>query len=156
LNVGIALIIDGARRVVTDKRILKMASKFKDGVIQLAPLSTEIVARTTEELQVIIDELAKSPAKAGLTAGTAAAGAAIGGTLAASTVTVLGSQGLGAVALSLGLVSAPVWPVIAGGAAGLALGIAAWKGIKRYRTKQVEGAAPLLSASGKVDLYDRD
>jgi hypothetical protein len=27
-------------------------------------------------------------------------------------------------------VSAPVWPIIAGGAAGLAAGLAAWKGIK--------------------------
>jgi hypothetical protein len=42
---------------------------------------------------------------------------------------------LGAVALSLGLVAAPAWPVIAGGAAGLAVGLAGWKAVKKYRNK---------------------
>jgi hypothetical protein len=135
VSVGVALMIDGARRIVKDDRVLKMASNFKDGVIHLTSQATEIVATTWDQLQGIMKELAKSPV-AGVTAGsTAAAGAVIGGSIAAGTVTVLGSHGLGAVALSLGLVSAPVWPVIAGGAAGLALGVAAWKGIKRLRSQ---------------------
>lgn len=146
LVVGIALIVDGARRVVKDERILQAASKFRDGVIQLAPLTSKVVARTTDELRQIIDELSKSPA-AGVTTGvTAAAGAAIGGSVAAASVTVLGSHGLGALALSLGLVSAPLWPVIAGGAAGLALGVAAWKGYSLYRGKGSDdpGDEPIL------------
>lgn len=136
--VGVALMVDGARRVVTDQRVLQMASNVKDGVIHLTELTTEVVARNWEELKAIIDELAKHPhaEKAALgatSATTAVAGAAIGGSLAAGSVTVLGSHGLGAVALSLGLVSAPVWPIIAGGAAGLAIGVAAWR---LYRDKK--------------------
>lgn len=150
LAVGIALIIDGAQRVIKDERVLELASKFKDGVIQLAPLTTKIIARTKDELQNIIEELATTP-EAGLTAGgTAVAGAAVGSTIAAGSVTVLGSHGLGGVALSLGLVSAPVWPIVAGGAAGLAIGVAAWKGVKHFRNKkalagQDSGSIPLLS-----------
>ena len=134
-TVGMALIIDGGRRVVTDERVLAMASKFKDGVIQLVPIATKVVARTAEEFQAILKDLANP--SAALSAGTTAAvGLAAGSSLAAGSVTVLGSQGLGAVALSLGLVSAPVWPIIAGGAAGFALGLAAWKGVKHYRGKK--------------------
>lgn len=137
LTVGIALIVDGARRVITDKRVLEISSKLEHGVIYLAPLTVKIVARSKDELRSIIHELAAAPTT-GVTSATAgtAAGAAIGGSLAAGSVTVLGSHGLGALALSMGLVSAPVWPVIAGGAAGLAVGLAAWKGIKTYRDKK--------------------
>lgn len=139
--VGVALMVDGARRVVTDQRVLQMASNVKDGVIHLTELTTEVVARNMEELKVIIDELAKHPhaEKAALGAtstATVAVGAAIGSSLAAGSVTVLGSHGLGATALSLGLVSAPVWPIVAGGAAGLAIGVAAWKGVMHYRNKK--------------------
>ena len=45
------------------------------------------------------------------------------------------ASGLGAAALSLGLVSAPVWPVVACGAAGLTLGLAAWKGVQYLRDR---------------------
>ncbi len=147
LAIGIGLIIDGAQRVIKDERVLELASKFKDGVIQLAPLTTKIVAKTKNELHKIIEELAKT-AEAGLTAGgTAVTGAVVGSALAAGFVTVLGSHGLGAVALSLGLVSAPVWPILAGGAAGLAIGVAVRKGLKHFRTKTAvegRGSNPLL------------
>lgn len=142
VTVGIALMIDGARRLIKDERVLKSASNFKDGVISLSESSTEIVVKSWEDLQNIIAELAKSPAASASTG--AAAGAAIGGTIAASSVTVLGSHTLGAAALSLGLVSAPVWPIIAGGAAGIALGVAAWKGVKYYKGKPKEPPTPLL------------
>lgn len=133
--VGVALMIDGAKRFITDQKVLALLSKLKDGVIQLATLTSGIVARTWDELQAFITELAEHPEAndiaLSLTSGTTAAtGAVIGGSIAAGSITVLGSHGLGAVALSLGLVSAPVWPVIAGGAAGLAVGVAAWKGVK--------------------------
>ena len=58
--------------------------------------------------------------------------ASLGGLAATGSVTVLGSHALGAAALSLGLVSAPLWPVIAGGAAGLGLGYAAWSTVRRF------------------------
>lgn len=144
LAVGVALMIDGARRVLTDQRVLQLASNIKDDVIQLADLTVEVVASTWEELQAIIKELANHPdaknaALGATTAATAATGAVLGGTFAASTVTLLGSHGLGALALTAGFVSAPVWPIIAGGAAGLAVGLAAWKGVQNYRNKPSNG-----------------
>jgi len=148
--VGVALMIDGARRVVTDERVLQLASKVKDGAIQLSELTAEVIARTWEELQDIINELAKHPdaqviGVSAATVTTAATGAVIGGGLAAGSVTVLGSHGLGAVALSLGIVSAPVWPIVAGGAAGLAVGLAAWKGVQHYRNKSNDEVAGVNS-----------
>lgn len=153
--VGAALIIDGARRIIKDERVLQAASKFKNGIIKLAPQATEIVAATWDELQVLVKELTKSPAAYATAGTTAVAGAAIGSSLAAGSVTVLGSHGLGALALSVGLVSAPAWPIIAGGAAGLALGVAAWKGIKHFRDRQdADGAgdvqARLLPGPKKI------
>jgi hypothetical protein len=144
VGIGIALMIDGARRMIKDERVLKAASNFKDGVISLSNSSTEIVVKSWDELQSIVAELSKSPTASAGTAATAAAGAVVGGGLAAGSVTVLGSHALGAAALSVGLISAPVWPIIAGGAAGLALGVAAWKGIKHYKGRPNEGASALL------------
>jgi hypothetical protein len=145
IAVGLALMVDGARRIIKDARVLSMASNFKDGVIRLSSESSEIVARSWDELQSMLNELAKSP-EGLVTSGTAAVvGGAIGGSLATASVTVLGSQGVGAVALSLGLVSAPVWPVVAGAAAGLAVGVAAWQGIKHLKHK-TEAPKPMKPA----------
>lgn len=64
---------------------------------------------------------------AGAAVAAGAGGAAAGAAYAASTVTVLGSSTLGGVGLSLGLVPAPVWPVIAGGVGAAGLGLVGWK-----------------------------
>lgn len=64
---------------------------------------------------------------AGATVAAGAGGAAAGAAYAASTVTVLGSSTLGGIGLSLGLVSAPVWPVIAGSVGAAGLGYVGWK-----------------------------
>jgi len=133
--VGVALIIDGARRVVNDERVLSSASRFREGVISLVPQVSEAVAATWEDLQDLVTEAARSPSAYATSGATALAGAAIGSSIAAGSVTVLGSSGLGAAALSLGLVSAPVWPVVACGAAGLTLGLAAWKGVQYLRDR---------------------
>ncbi len=136
--VGAALMIDGARRVVNDVRILKLASKVKDGVIYLQEQVIEVVASTWAELVSLVEKLASHPdaesAAIGITSGaTAATGAAIGGGLAASSVAVFGSHTLGGLALSLGLVSAPVWPIVAGGAVGVGLALGGWKLLQKYR-----------------------
>ena len=133
LIIGTALMIDGARRVVTDERVLALASKFKDGVIELSSLLTEVVARKADEFRDIMFKLAKQDSvteSLSLGAGVVG-GAAIGSAAAVGSVTVLGSHALGAAAMALGLVSAPVWPIIAGGAVGVAAGVAAWQGIKK-------------------------
>lgn len=150
--VGIALIIDGARRVVKDERVLKTTAQFKDGVIHISTLTSKVIAKNMNEFQDIITKLSKNQtaqeaALATTTATSAIAGTAIGGGLAAGSVTVLGSHGLGAAALSLGLVSAPVWPIVVGGAAGLAVGLAAWKGVKHYVDKKNSNDAGDISSS---------
>lgn len=134
LAVGLALFVDGARRFVKDKRVLATTARFADGVVHLVQRMGVIVARTQGELQHVAKEVLENPVTAGATGvGGAAAGAAIGASLAAGSVTVLGSHTLGAAALSLGLVSAPVWPVVAGAAAGLSVGALVFVGIKRLR-----------------------
>jgi hypothetical protein len=105
------------------------------GVISLVPQVSEAVAATWDELQDLVKEVAGSPSAYATSAATALAGGAIGSSIAAGSVTVLGSSGLGAAALSLGLVSAPVWPVIACGVAGLTLGLVAWKGVQHLRDR---------------------
>ena len=81
------------------------------------------------------DDLIDATGSVATGAAMAAAGTAVGGSLAAGSVTVLGSQAIGSVALSLGVVSAPLWPVIAGGAAGLAIGYGAWKTARHFGHK---------------------
>lgn len=142
--VGLALLVDGARRVIGDERIQPIVSEIKEGVIKLGKDTGEIIVSSWEGFQKIVKEMGQSSI-GNVSAGAGmAAGAAVGGSLAAGSVTVLGSHGLGAVALSLGLVSAPVWPVIAGGAAGLAVGVAAWKGVKHFNSKRNQGYPSLL------------
>lgn len=144
LAIGLALFVDGARRVIGDDRIRETLSSIKDGVVSLSLDSMDILATTQEGLKDLIhqmpnliDELPKEPVSLAVIGSSTVAGVAVSSALAAGSVTVLGSHGLGAVALSLGLVSAPVWPLVAGGVAGLAVGVAAWKGIK-HLTKAPE------------------
>jgi predicted anti-sigma-YlaC factor YlaD len=60
------------------------------------------------------------------------AGTAIGGSIAAASVTIFGSSTLGSMALALGLISSPVWPVIAGGITGAATAHILWKICKEW------------------------
>jgi hypothetical protein len=76
----------------------------------------------------------------GATVAAGAGGAAAGAAYAAGTVTVLGSSTLGGIGLSLGLVSAPVWPVIAGGLGAAGLGYLGWKVLR----------SSMMSNKGKV------
>lgn len=140
--VGLALIVDGARRVLRDPRVLKAVSSFKDGVLYLPDLTAKVIVKTKKELKILIEKLASVPESKFDTAGSTSGavigtlgGTAAGSAIAAGSVTVLGSQTLGATALSLGLVSAPLWPVFAGGAAGLAIGYAAWKTLHHFGTR---------------------
>jgi hypothetical protein len=142
LLVGVALIIDGARRCIKDQKVLSALSLFKDKVVILNDLSSKIVAKSMEELEGFIEELMKLPEdniEASIGTGSAALGAGIGasagGAVAAGSVTVLGSQALGGAVVSLGLVSAPVWPVVAGIAGGTAIGYAAYKAVKYWYSK---------------------
>lgn len=139
LAVGLALLIDGARRVVSDQRVLRAASKLVKGVIHLSKVTGCILAETYSELTTLSKSILSLPENTSDYAGSlatgaalAATGTAVGSSLAAGSVTVMGSQALGSTALALGLVSTPVLPVIAGGVAGLALGYGAWKSARHF------------------------
>jgi len=135
LTVGVALLVDGARRLARDPNVLAAAAYVKDGIIYLSDLTVKVIVRTWDDLKaVIVDMDAAGSALGGATG--AVGGAVVGTAIAAGSVTVLGSSTLGGVALSLGLISAPVWPVIAGGALGLSVGYAAWKATKYFVTRK--------------------
>jgi len=145
LLVGLALVIDGGRRCINDESVSAKFSEFKDGIVSLKDLTANIVARSKEELQGFIDELKKLPkdtaegVAASVGSGMGAAGGAIaGGSIATASVTVLGSHALGGVALSLGIASVPILPVVAGVAGGAGFGYAAYKALKYWSTKDIE------------------
>jgi len=136
---GVSLIIDGARRCIKDDSVSSALASFNENIISLRDLSADIVATTMDELNGFIEELKKLPedkVDASITASSATVGAVggavAGGTIAAGSVTVLGSSALGGAAISLGIVSAPLWPVIAGIAGGAGLGYAAYKAVKYW------------------------
>lgn len=142
LVVGVAMIIDGARRCINDNKVLAALSKFKENVVYLTDLTVSIVARTMVELKGFIEELKKLPQDnieaAANTSGTligAGLGVAAGSVAATSSVTLLGSHALGGVAVSLGLISAPVWPMLAGLAGCAGLGYATSKALKYWLDK---------------------
>ena len=145
MALGIALLLDGARRVLPEnvtEKIKEAVSCFKKGIIFLVKFVGTVLANTYKKLQDISSAAYKLIEKmgsknAGIIAGSAitttaltVGGAAAGSAFATSTVTVLGSQALGGVALALGVVSAPVWPIVvlgvAGGTAGVVIGKIAW------------------------------
>ena len=145
MAIGLALLIDGARRVVKDQRVIAMGTKLVDGIIYLGNQSAQIVAKTTKEFYRLADKMIPDSlgipgpvvtTTAATATATVATGAAVGSSLAAGSVTVLGSQTVGAAALSLGLVSAPVWPGIAGGAAGLAVGYGAFRTVRHFTARR--------------------
>jgi len=129
--VGSWLIIDGARRVPLIRESLAQA---KEAGLRLAKVAgTFVVDSTTAFATLVKDEvapflqmLAKDPATGAAILSAAGLGTA-GAVIAPSLVTVMGSSTLGSAALALGLVSAPVWPIVAGVGAGFAAGYGLWK-----------------------------
>ncbi len=135
LSVGLALLLDGAHRVAHDELVKGRASYLKDGAIHLYRTSATVIASTHEELMRLSG--GETLAVLGPAAIATMGGAAVGSSIAAGSVTVLGSKALGSVALSLGLVSAPVWPVVTAaavvGSATLAGGYLAVRWFRRGR-----------------------
>lgn len=144
--VGVALLVDGARRVVKDPDVTALMAAFKNNVLALHQLTPARVIDSLaglssyfeSEILPFLRELATNPKSAAATAALAALGAAGGSAVAVSSVTLLGSSSLGALGLSLGIVSAPVWPILAGGG----LAVAAAYGVWRYMRK----SGPTLAA----------
>ncbi|MBR2642575.1 MAG: hypothetical protein IKD46_05545, partial [Lentisphaeria bacterium] len=138
--------IDGFRRACPKdiyEKIKNMTTRFANGVISFWKATGDIIAETLEDLLDIYEKACEKLTKyandptvsttlsGASIIGGAAGGAVVGTAAAASTVTVLGSSTLGSVALGLGLVSAPIWPVIAIGSVGAISGLAIWVCVKK-------------------------
>ncbi|MBV7542089.1 hypothetical protein [Acidovorax sp. sic0104] len=128
LLLGVALIVDGARRILGDKRVEKLGAVMEENFIRLKMNTRPIIAETMDQLHALKPEDMLDAAGGFATvAAFTGAGAFAGASVAGASVTVLGSSTIGGVAASLGLVAAPIWPVAVGGAAAGVLGYAAWK-----------------------------
>jgi hypothetical protein len=129
--VGAWLLVDGARRVPL---IREGVAQAKEAGLHLARAAGAYVIDSASAFTAVIKEevtpflqgLAKDPATGAALLGAAGLGTA-GALIAPSLVTVMGSSTLGSGALALGLVSAPVWPIVADVSAGLAAGYGLWK-----------------------------
>lgn len=128
---GVALMLDGARRLVKDLRLAQGLSAFRDSVIYLAQIAGESILRSAEEFAAWIAALARNPSLAGATTGAVVASALAAQAAAASSVTVLGSSTLGSLGMAIGLISAPVWPVIAATGAASAVSYLIWRASTR-------------------------
>lgn len=151
--VGVALMVDGARRVVKDPDVTALWAAFKDNVLALqlrtpARVIDSLAGLSSyfeSEVLPFLRELATNPKAAAATAALAGLGAAGGSAVAVSSVTLLGSSSLGALGLSLGLVSAPVWPIVAGGGLAVAAAYGAWRYMSRHGPTMADIAGDGLS-----------
>lgn len=140
--VGLALLLDGGRRVINDPGTREVISSFADGAIQLAESTADIIVTTLEELHAFARTMTWLPmdgtdaaTTAGATVVGASAGGIVGASVAAASVTVLGSQTLGGAALAAGLVSAPLWPGVVAACGGALLGYVVWRVVAASRRK---------------------
>ncbi|MFN9471419.1 hypothetical protein [Acidovorax sp.] len=135
--VGITLLLDGARRILGDAKFAELKARVTGAFIELRKVSQPVVARTLAQLQALKPE-DMDDAVGGAAAGGVVAllGAAAGSSIAAGSVTVLGSSTLGSAALALGLVTPPLWPVVVSTVAGGAIGYATWKAAIRLARKR--------------------
>lgn len=141
LIIGAYLLIKGASKVLSGLGVRHMAgtalSSTRVFTITLASGLSAVVASTQAEWRKIQTELLPPPKTIteaaevlGATAAFGAAGAIAGGAVAASSVTVLGSSTLGAAAVSLGIISAPLWPAVVGAIAFCGVGFTAARTLK--------------------------
>jgi hypothetical protein len=132
VTLGLFLILDGARRILGDDRFQKMKVAVTETYLEAREITRPVIAQTLEQLQQLKPADMIDAAGASTTAAVfAGAGAVAGSTLGVGSVTVLGSSGLGGVAVALGVVSAPLWPAVVGGAALGAAGYAAWFAVRK-------------------------
>lgn len=135
LAVGVALMVDGGRRVLSAQAVQEGLAKFEDWTLKVTGISVGSVLTSAAEMTNYLHGEAtdfliqhvRDPRQLGFTSVLLGLGVWGGVTAAASTVTVLGSSALGGVAVALGLASPPLWPAVACGAAGLAGSYAYWR-----------------------------
>lgn len=120
--IGLGLLIDGARRCLSSGAIKAHFATFAQGTIRLSIVTMDVVADTTSLLiDLVLNKMEKVVTD--IPIALAAGGAAAVAVSTFGTTTILGSSTLGSLAVSLGVVSTPVLPIVvcAGGVALLAL-----------------------------------
>jgi len=122
---GLYLIKDGTRRVIGDLngRDLGQPAPWLD----LPKLGACKIMSSVEE----VDQFIGRPEALAVAIG-GIGGFALGGSVAASTFTVLGSLALGSALVAVGLASPPLWPVVALGVGGAVFGGLAGRKLRRY------------------------
>ena len=148
LALGAWLLVDGAHRVPL---VRECTARAKEAGLHLTRIAGNCIIDNVNALATLLREevtpLLRTLAKESATGASlvSAAGLGVAGAVVApSLVTVAGSSTLGSVALSLGLVSAPVWPIVAGVGVGLAAGYGLWKFFTRDDDSPAP-SAPVLS-----------
>lgn len=127
--IGVYLIKDGASRVPA---LRAGAARVKEAGLHLKRIASAFVVETNEDFRALVQNEIR-PFLQSLAGGAPAAlvGAATlgaaGAVAAPSFATFMGSNLLGPAAVSLGLVSAPVWPIVALAGCGLVVGFSVWK-----------------------------
>lgn len=112
---GLYLIKDGARRILGDLKGRNLGEPVP--WLDLPKLGACKIMRSAEE----VDRFIGGPEALGAAIG-GISGFALGGGVAASTFTVLGSHALGSALVAVGLASPPLWPVVALGVGGAVIG----------------------------------
>jgi len=134
LPVGLWFLIRGSRRLMGGATIGEALTKGGDIFLRLDAFTGEIVARSLEELNAFAGRNVDVGLGATATVVAGSAGAAVGASAAAGSVTIFGSKALGTAALSAGLVSAPIWPVVTAAAAAAGVtGFIAWRIVRKRR-----------------------
>lgn len=152
LLAGAYLLVRGGRRLMREYNLLEplknTLSDIRDGLLILPPITAQVIARTQKEFAGFTAEWAKgceTPLETGLVTAASvamgAAGMAAGGSLAIGSVAVIGSSTLGGVAVTFGLLTPPLWPVLAMGALFTGLGYTAIKAGKYGLTRKRARAA---------------
>jgi hypothetical protein len=137
LPVGLWFLIRGCCRLMGETKPADVVAKAGDDVIRLGVFSGKIVAQSFEELAAFAKRNGDIGLGATAAAAAGSAGAVAGAGAAAGSVTVLGSKTLGAAALSAGLVSAPIWPVVTAAAAAAGVtGLIAWSVVRKRRQRR--------------------
>jgi len=109
LVVGLALLVDGARRILKDQRVRAGGARIRDRAIRLGKVAGEVVTTRFEDVDA--SNVATGAGLAACSAASGFMGGAAAHGMAASAVTVAGSKTLGAIGLSVGALSVPAWPI---------------------------------------------
>lgn len=156
LSIGLALVVDGLRRITPDwlaDKARGLMCDFSNGVIRLGKCVGKAIVKTKREFDKLVrwvyqntNYAAKITVGTTAIAGATAGGVAAGSAIAASSVTLLGSHTLGSAALSLGLVSAPVLPVVLCGVGAFVLAGGVMYSLKKIGSKKEDDEVLIMNA----------